>query len=84
MGGPDSEGGSAGYPLRAQWKIKTHRDAEPASWLAGGKRIASDRIEWVIIADQATAAAALQNGEVDWLELPLPDIVPMLRRNRNK
>jgi peptide/nickel transport system substrate-binding protein len=56
---------------------------EPASWLAGGKRIASDRIEWVIIPDPATAGAALQNGEVDWLELPLPDLVPVLRRNRN-
>jgi peptide/nickel transport system substrate-binding protein len=42
-----------------------------------------DRIEWVTIADSATAAAALQNGEVDWLELPLPDLVPVLRRNRN-
>jgi peptide/nickel transport system substrate-binding protein len=57
--------------------------SEPASWLAGGKRIVADRIEWVVIADQATAAAALQNGEVDWLELPLPDIVPALRKNRN-
>jgi peptide/nickel transport system substrate-binding protein len=57
--------------------------SEPASWLAGGKRIAADRIEWVVIADQSTAAAALQNGEVDWLELPLPDIVPALRKNRN-
>ncbi len=56
---------------------------EPASWLAGGRRIASDRIEWIVIADQATAAAALQSGEVDWLELPLPDIVPTLRKNRN-
>src|SRR5262249_44908100 len=56
---------------------------EPASWLAGGRRIASDRIEWIIIADQATAGAALQSGEVDWLELPLPDIVPTLRKNRN-
>jgi peptide/nickel transport system substrate-binding protein len=56
--------------------------AEPASWAAGGKRIVSGRIEWVVIADQATAAAALQNGEVDWLELPLPDIVPTLRKNR--
>ena len=65
-------------------KVADYRPrAEPASWLAGGKRIASDRIEWIIIADQATAAAALQNGEVDWLELPLPDIVPVLRRNRN-
>jgi peptide/nickel transport system substrate-binding protein len=56
---------------------------EPASWLAGGKRIASDRIEWIIIADHATASAALQNGEVDWLEFALPDLVPALRKNRN-
>jgi peptide/nickel transport system substrate-binding protein len=56
---------------------------EPASWLAGGKRIAMDRIEWVTIADPATAAAALQNGEVDWLETPLPDLIPVLRKNRN-
>jgi peptide/nickel transport system substrate-binding protein len=56
---------------------------EPASWLAGGKRIVSDRIEWVIIPDPATAAAALQKGEVDWLELPLPDLVPVLRKNRS-
>lgn len=56
---------------------------ETASWLAGGKRIAPSRIEWIIIADQATASAALQTGEVDWLELPLPDIVPVLRKNRD-
>jgi peptide/nickel transport system substrate-binding protein len=56
---------------------------EPASWLAGGKRIVSDRIEWVTIQDPATAAAALQNGEVDWLEFPLPDLVPTLEKNRN-
>jgi peptide/nickel transport system substrate-binding protein len=56
---------------------------EPASWLAGGKRISSDRIEWVIIPDQATAAAALQNGEVDWIEQPMPDLGPVLRKNRS-
>jgi peptide/nickel transport system substrate-binding protein len=56
---------------------------EPASWLAGGKHIASDRIEWIIIADQATASAALQSGQVDWLEVPSPDLVPVLRKNRN-
>src|SRR5579863_1539335 len=56
---------------------------EPASWFAGGKRIVSDRIEFVTIADPATAAAALHNGEVDWLENPVPDLVPMLRKNRN-
>src|SRR6266550_5938853 len=56
---------------------------EPASWLAGGKEIVADRVEWITIADPATAAAALQNGEVDWLEQPLPDLVPALRKNRN-
>jgi peptide/nickel transport system substrate-binding protein len=56
---------------------------EPASWFAGGKRIVTDRVEWRVVPDPATAAAALQNGEVDWLERPLPDLVPMLRKSRN-
>jgi peptide/nickel transport system substrate-binding protein len=56
---------------------------EPASWLAGGKRMLVDRVEWVVIPDPGTAAAALQSGEVDWWERPLPDLVPTLRRNRN-
>ena len=56
---------------------------EPASWLAGGKQILVDRIEWVTISDPATAAAALRNGEVDWLQNPIPDLVPMLKKNRN-
>jgi peptide/nickel transport system substrate-binding protein len=54
---------------------------EPASWLAGGKRIVADRVEWVVISDPATAAAALQNGEVDWLEQTIPDLVSVLRKN---
>jgi len=57
--------------------------AEPSSWLAGGKRALVERIEWVIMPDPATASAALQNGEVDWWETPLSDLVPTLRRNRN-
>src|SRR5712672_1623537 len=56
---------------------------EKASWLAGGKQMLVDRIEWVVIPDPATAAAALQNGEVDWWETPIPDLVPLLRKNRN-
>jgi peptide/nickel transport system substrate-binding protein len=56
---------------------------EPASWLAGGKQILADRIEWVVIADPATASAALQNGEVDWLENANADLVPVLQKNRN-
>lgn len=56
--------------------------AEAADWLAGGKVISIDRLEWVIMPDPATAAAALQSGEVDWWETPIPDLVPVLKRNR--
>ena len=51
----------------------------PADWLSGGKRMNFDRIEWQIIPDPGTASAALQNGEVDWWETPLPDLVPLLK-----
>ena len=32
-----------------------------------------------MITDGATAANALVTGEVDWIEIPLPDLLPMLR-----
>ena len=54
--------------------------AEKANWLSGGKRINFDRIEWNIVPDGATAAAALENGEVDWWDTPLPDLVPLLKK----
>ena len=57
--------------------------AEPGDWLAGGKRMLFDRIEWQILPDAATAGGALQNGEVDWWELPIPDLVPLLKRNKD-
>ncbi len=41
---------------------------EKSDWLAGGKRVLFDRLEWQAIPDSGTAAAALQNGEVDWWE----------------
>lgn len=56
---------------------------EPSDWASGGKVAHFPRIEWQILPDPATAAAALQNGEVDWLDQPLPDLIPTLRRNRN-
>jgi peptide/nickel transport system substrate-binding protein len=56
---------------------------EPAAWLAGGKAMLLDRVEWVIMPDPGTASAALQNGEIDWWENPIPDLVPVLKANRN-
>ena len=56
---------------------------ESGSWLSGGKRILLDRIEWIVMPDPATASAALQNGEIDWWETPIADVVPVLQKNRN-
>jgi peptide/nickel transport system substrate-binding protein len=53
---------------------------EPASFAAGGYRVLVDRVEWRIIPDAATAANALVNGEIDWLDSPLPDLLPMLKK----
>ncbi|WP_238245258.1 ABC transporter substrate-binding protein, partial [Methylobacterium iners] len=52
---------------------------EPSSWLAGAKQMKVDRVEWIIMPDPATALGALQNGEVDWWENPLSDLVPALQ-----
>jgi peptide/nickel transport system substrate-binding protein len=52
---------------------------EPASFAAGGYRVLVDRVEWQIIPDAATAANALMTGSVDWLDSPLPDLLPMLK-----
>ena len=56
---------------------------EKASWLAGGKQMLVDRVEWIVMPDPATAAAALQNGEIDWWENPIADLVPVLKKNKN-
>jgi peptide/nickel transport system substrate-binding protein len=56
---------------------------EPSDFLAGGKPVHFDRVEWRVMPDPSTAAAALQNNEVDWWETPLADLVPLLRRNRD-
>jgi peptide/nickel transport system substrate-binding protein len=52
---------------------------EPASYMAGGHQVFLDRVEWKVIPDSATAANALTAGEVDWLELPQPDLLGMLK-----
>ena len=56
------------------------REDGEADWTSGPKVAHFDRIEWHIIPDAATAAAALQSGEVDWWELPTSDLLPVLRR----
>jgi len=56
---------------------------EPPSWAAGGKVVKVDRVEWIYIPDSATAAAAINAGEVDWWEQMPPDLIPVLAKNKS-
>jgi peptide/nickel transport system substrate-binding protein len=49
---------------------------DAASGSAGGKRVHIERVIWRYIPDPATAAAALEAGEVDWYENPPVDFAP--------
>jgi peptide/nickel transport system substrate-binding protein len=55
--------------------------AEPVSYNAGAHKVNVDRVEWHVIPDPSTASAALMAGEVDWIELPQPDLIPMLEKS---
>ncbi|MBV9592166.1 MAG: hypothetical protein JO310_21430 [Hyphomicrobiales bacterium] len=57
------------------------RPSGSPSFTAGPKIANVERIEWHVIPDAATAAAALQAGEVDWWEQPTADLLPLLKRN---
>lgn len=51
---------------------------EPAEGTAGGKHVFVDRVEWLNIANAQTVALALIQGEVDYVETPGVDFLPML------
>ena len=55
---------------------------EKPEYYSGGKVANFERVEWIVQPDPATAAAALQTGEVDWLEFPVLDLLPMLRKSQ--
>lgn len=59
------------------------RPSGTTSLLAGPKQAGFDRVEWQVMPDAGTAAAALQRGEIDWWEQPIYDLIPTLKRNRN-
>jgi peptide/nickel transport system substrate-binding protein len=53
------------------------------SMIAGPKLANFERMEWKIIPDPATSAAAMQAGEVDWWEVVPADLRPLLVRARD-
>ncbi len=54
---------------------------EPPSYWSGGKVANVDRVEWHVNPDFSSAANALVRNEVDWVESPLFDLLPMLRKS---
>lgn len=54
---------------------------EPVSGIAGGRRPMVDRIEWTVIPDSATAAAAMMSGEQDYWEYPIHDLLPLIKKS---
>jgi peptide/nickel transport system substrate-binding protein len=58
------------------------RPSGQTSALAGPKLAHFDRVEWVVMPDVATAASALQKGEIDWWEDPASDYWDLLAASR--
>jgi peptide/nickel transport system substrate-binding protein len=55
---------------------------EPSSWTAGAKVVKVDRVEWITMADAQTAVNALQSGDIDFMEAPSFDIMPVLAADK--
>jgi peptide/nickel transport system substrate-binding protein len=54
---------------------------EPPSWTSGGKVVKVDRVEWVTMPDAQTAINALQSGDIDFMENPSFEMLPILEAN---
>ncbi|WP_204322046.1 hypothetical protein, partial [Streptococcus pneumoniae] len=58
------------------------RDEKPDG-MAGGKMVNVARVQWHTMADGSTAMSALRTGQMDWLEAPSADLLPVIARQRN-
>lgn len=56
---------------------------EQTNSVAGAKIAKVDRVEWITLPDQMTAANALVNGEVDLLASSPIDLMPVLRSSKD-
>ncbi len=72
-------GDKAVYTKFAKYKPRS----EAPSGLAGGKVVKIDRVEWRVVADTQTAANAIRAGEIDYIEQPAFDLMPVLEKDPN-
>ncbi len=68
--------------IYAKFEHYRPRPSGAPSFCAGPRVAYFDRVEWLTTPDPATQVAALEAGEVDWVEQPLMDLVPTLRKKR--
>src|SRR5258708_5260336 len=57
--------------------------SEPASGLARRQVVQVDRVEWIAMPDAQTQVAALQNAEIDMIEAPSHDLLPLLAKDKH-
>ncbi len=57
--------------------------SEPANGLSGGKVAKIARVEWLVVGDHQTSVNALLNGEIDMIESPPHDLLPVLAKDKN-
>jgi peptide/nickel transport system substrate-binding protein len=57
--------------------------SEPPSGLSGGKVVKIDRVEWRAMSDQQQIANALLAGEIDYVEQPKHDLIPLYKKDSN-
>jgi peptide/nickel transport system substrate-binding protein len=56
---------------------------EAPSWTSGGKVVKVDRVQWLTMPDAQTAVNALQSGDIDFMENPSFDLLPVLEGNKD-
>ena len=72
-------GDKAVYLKNPQYRPRS----EAPSGMAGGKVVKVDRVEWKWIPDQQTAINALTTGEIDYMEAPQHDLLPVVKKDSN-
>lgn len=57
--------------------------SEPSDGLTGAKQVNVDKVVWQVIRDQQTKMNALSKGELDVVEQPAHDLLPLMEQDDN-
>jgi peptide/nickel transport system substrate-binding protein len=76
---PDERVAGSRVVYERNTKYRPRTDGTPDA-TAGPKIAHFDRVEWLIMPDAGTIAAAMQNGEIDWWLTPNADLLPLMQK----